>query len=224
MVECDFCDNEFSSKRKLYTHWGKQHSDELNSHQKQKVKKAKRNQRQEKQQKRQNLKNNFYIGLGLLALISLATGVYIYLPEGPAFNQGIDHGSVGSAHYHADFAVYANGEKIDFSQPKYRVKARFVHVEGGNGDIVHAHATGTTFKQFLNTLGFNYNQTRFKTPGKTYQGEVRMFLDQGEGWKEIEPKPLKFKDGDRILLTYGNYTSKEIGKMQKRVTNQTPLQ
>lgn len=53
MVECKYCDEEFDSDEEMYLHWDEEHSDEMNSHDRDKVKKAKREQENEKQAKMQ---------------------------------------------------------------------------------------------------------------------------------------------------------------------------
>lgn len=51
MVECKYCDEEFDSKQEMHLHWDEEHGDELNSHDKEKVKKAKREKEQQKSAK-----------------------------------------------------------------------------------------------------------------------------------------------------------------------------
>lgn len=48
MVQCDFCSEEFDDETRLHIHWGEEHEDEINSHQKEKVKKAEREKEQQK--------------------------------------------------------------------------------------------------------------------------------------------------------------------------------
>jgi len=50
MKECEFCGEEFENEALMHVHWSREHKDELNSHQKEKVKKAKRKQKQEKEE------------------------------------------------------------------------------------------------------------------------------------------------------------------------------
>lgn len=69
MVECDFCGEEFDSERELHRHWD-EHRDELNSHQKDKLKKAEREHQEEKKEKMRKRKT--YAGYGLAALVGLA--------------------------------------------------------------------------------------------------------------------------------------------------------
>ena len=68
MVECSFCGEEFDSEKELHRHWDA-HEDELNSHQKDKVKKARRKHKEEKDKKM--AKRKAYAGYGLAALLLL---------------------------------------------------------------------------------------------------------------------------------------------------------
>lgn len=78
MNDCEFCDEEFSSERKLYLHWGEKHTDELNSHQEEKVKKAKREQENEKEAKSSKRRNLMFKGL---TAVSLLIFVGLVLPQ-----------------------------------------------------------------------------------------------------------------------------------------------
>ncbi|MFB6174698.1 MAG: DsbA family protein [Candidatus Nanohalobium sp.] len=74
MVECEFCEKEFDSDRELHIHWGEEHEEELNSHQKEKVKKAKRekkNQSEAKSSKRRSLLLKGLTGVTLLIFVAL---------------------------------------------------------------------------------------------------------------------------------------------------------
>ncbi|MFB6208135.1 MAG: hypothetical protein ABEJ69_02200 [Candidatus Nanohaloarchaea archaeon] len=224
MAECSFCGEEFDSEHQLHLHWD-EHREELNSHQEEKVNKAQRKKRDEKQKRRQRYEKYVYTAAGIVVLIGLAAGAYTLIPEGSPGTGNI--GPAGSAHYHADFAVYINGEKFDFSKRSYQVVDRRAHVEGLSDDVVHAHASGVTFGYFMETLGWGYNATALETRNNTYfeknGKELRMFVNEGDGWKEIEPRDYLFSDGDQILLAYGDYTKQEIKEMQKSVTDKTPI-
>lgn len=64
MVECDFCGEEFENEARLHVHWGEEHEDELNSHQKEKVKKANRIKEEEKSEVMARRKRLAGYGLG----------------------------------------------------------------------------------------------------------------------------------------------------------------
>jgi len=71
MPECDFCGEEFDSELELHIHWGDEHEDELNSHQKDTVKKARREKETQDIREREKKKN--------LAFKVLAGGVAVVL-------------------------------------------------------------------------------------------------------------------------------------------------
>lgn len=71
MPDCEFCDEEFDSEVELHIHWGEEHEDELNSHQKDKVKKAKREKEKKEKEESERKKN--------LAFKVLAGGVAVVL-------------------------------------------------------------------------------------------------------------------------------------------------
>lgn len=68
MVECEFCGDEFDEEKDLHAHWS-EHEDELNSHQKDKMKKAKREKEEKaKEKKKKRKKQAVYAMGGVLAL------------------------------------------------------------------------------------------------------------------------------------------------------------
>lgn len=85
MVKCSFCDKEFDDETDLHIHWGEEHEDELNSHQKDKLKKAKRknSERKEKRNaKRKKMAGLGLVGVGALAVIALLGSQVIDMSPG----------------------------------------------------------------------------------------------------------------------------------------------
>ncbi len=72
MVKCGFCGEEFSSEHKLHLHWGREHEDELNSHQKEKVKRAERQEKERSEEKRKKFKRYGIIGSAGALLLGIA--------------------------------------------------------------------------------------------------------------------------------------------------------
>ena len=99
------------------------------------------------------MKNIHLISLLLIVVIGvLGYRVSLALEEA-------EHHYNSPVHVHADFAVYVNEQKIDFSQQRYQSsvgneKSKVVHVHDGNGNIVHRHDEEVTFAQFLSSLNF----------------------------------------------------------------------
>ncbi len=86
MVECNFCDKEFDDEIDLHIHWGEEHEDELNSHQKDKVKKAKREKKEQKEKKnakRKKMAGMGLAGVGALVVIALLGSQLVNMNSGP---------------------------------------------------------------------------------------------------------------------------------------------
>lgn len=80
MVECPFSGKEFDSKHEMHLHW-REHWDELNSHQKDKVKKAERKKKEEKDKKLQERKQKAGYGLAAAGGIALLAVIGIQLMQ-----------------------------------------------------------------------------------------------------------------------------------------------
>lgn len=131
-------------------------------------------------------------------------------------------GSVGSTHEHVDFKVYVEGVPTNFALPKYQLKAQYVHVEGGVGGVIHKHATGVTFRDFLKTTNIDVNTQCIKMDdGKSYcneDGKTLKFYLNGKLSDKIETYELH--DLDKALVSYGNETPDQI---QEQLTSITDL-
>ena len=138
----------------------------------------------------------------LIAVTAYALSVYSshITPNNPAY------GVLGSAHVHAAFAVKLNGTKLDFSDNKYQVKSRFMHVENGDGDTLHRHATGVPVAEFFRSIKMNVTDSCFTNDnGTKYCSNGKQNLEfyvNGNKTKSIAD--YVFNDDDRILVVYGD--------------------
>jgi hypothetical protein len=62
-------------------------------------------------------------------------------------------------HTHADFAVYIDSKRVDFSDPKYmstgqKHLSQYFHLHDGIGTVIHRHKPGLTLGEFFASLGF----------------------------------------------------------------------
>ena len=138
----------------------------------------------------------------LIAVTAYALSVYSshITPNNPAY------GVLGSAHVHAAFAVKLNGTKLDFSDNKYQVKSRFMHVENGDGNTLHRHATGVPVAEFFKSIKMNVTDSCFTNDnGTKYCSNGKQNLEfyvNGNKTKSIAD--YVFNDDDRILIEYGD--------------------
>ncbi len=159
--------------------------------------------------------------LGLL-LVAVAIVVNMFLVQN---NQEV--GVVGDIHYHADFAIYLNGQRYNFFQEKYmstqnKSFSNFAHLHDLKGNIIHKHASGITLGFFLDTLEMKLDQRC-------------LVLDDGTPYCNEGSKELKFyvngkqndefdrydiQDEDKILLSYGDETPEETKKQLAAVTDE----
>lgn len=166
-----------------------------------------------------------------LILVSVATGLLIANPpQLPAysFDQTVDFQSldsivpgetgqngkdgfnIGSAHDHALFYVVVNGSEMDFTDDRYQVNERYVHLESNNSNIVHKHAEGVTWKRFLLTIN-----TSISSNGSTYCVESFNETRCGEGTlflnNRFDPElGQEIKQGDKLVLIIGENHSERI--------------
>ncbi len=123
--------------------------------------------------------------------------------------EGADERFNTEVHVHADFAVYMNGNQLDFSQTEYQSsvsheKDENVHLHDGDGKVVHRHAEGVTFAQFLKSIGYELGSDCFTTDIKeqycTNASSTLAFYVNGNPADKTTYIP---QEEDRILLTYG---------------------
>jgi len=112
-------------------------------------------------------------------------------------------------HTHADFAVFVDGQQLDFSDPKYMSSEqkhlhKHLHLHDGIGTVIHRHEPGLTLGEFFSSLGLRMTKNCVTLDDK------QRFCDHGNNrWRMIvngeervfDPSYV-FKDMDKILLSY----------------------
>ncbi|MDY6777475.1 MAG: hypothetical protein SVU32_02320, partial [Candidatus Nanohaloarchaea archaeon] len=104
---------------------------------------------------------------------------------------------------HLYFKVVIQGERVNFSKDRYQLQARKVHLEGGNGEIVHVHADDVTLDFFLQTLGMRRNASCLSVDGvycTNATHELRVYIG---GNVSASPGDHELEQGENILLWYG---------------------
>ncbi|MDF2769069.1 MAG: hypothetical protein K0S91_1904 [Nitrososphaeraceae archaeon] len=164
--------------------------------------------------RRKNKKYMMVIIPIVAAIIAIAViSAVIYSTQQAGNNN--NYGPVGSAHEHAAFAIKINGKQIDFSQSKYQVQSRLIHVEGGDGTTLHRHATGVPFAEFLKSVNMNIENGCFTLDdGKQYcnnedNNKLRFFIN-GNETESINNYVIN--PNDRILVIYGNENADQINQ------------
>ena len=136
-----------------------------------------------------------------------------------------NYGPIGSAHEHAAFLVKLDGVPIDFSESKYQVKSRFIHVENNDGTTLHRHATDVPFIEFLNSVDMDIKNGCFVgDDGREYcdtaDKRLRYFIN---GTESGSVSDYVANENDRILVIYGDENDNEI-KQEIDALRQVPIQ
>lgn len=156
----------------------------------------------------------------IVVLILAATiGGIGYLAYSAA-TSGPKIGPLNSAHEHADWAIYINGQRMILNGSKYQHKSDYVHMESGT-DTIHLHAINIQLSYLLGTLGMKITPTSLNVEGVTYNNEgdkkVRVFVNGKEntGFDKYIMKSL-----DKILVLYGNEDDSQIQAYIKTIPDE----
>jgi len=129
------------------------------------------------------------------------------------------HEEPHAVHYHANFAVVVDGQKLDFSDDRYmedvsacsvdgtqRPEDR-VHLHDNNGDTIHVHAEGATWGHFFANLGYTLGPDLLRTDeGMLYltdteQGLVLQYFLNEQLVEAVDNQMITSED--RLLVYFG---------------------
>jgi cell division protein FtsI/penicillin-binding protein 2 len=85
-------------------------------------------------------------------------------------------------HYHANFAVYANGQREQFKSPQYYEEVKIcdlngtspqarVHMHNEENGVIHVHDKAVTWGDFFENLGWTIGPNFIRTSNKLYAVE-----------------------------------------------------
>lgn len=135
--------------------------------------------------------------------------------------------SVHATHYHANFAVYINGQREEFKGPQYYEEvaacvahgaiqpAQRAHMHDDINSVIHVHDDGVTWQQFFNNIGWTLG------PNFIQDDKQNMYVENGDAKLNIELNGqnltdltsianLVIRDRDRLLISFGDIDSKTL--------------
>lgn len=122
-----------------------------------------------------------------------------------------------SVHYHADFALYINGQKDEFKSFTFyeevqscsaddlnNVKAR-AHMHDNTAGLVHVHDAGVTWGQFFNNLGYTVGDQLVETDAGVFtDGQDAKKLTYILNGQEVDAIANRvIGNTDKLLINYG---------------------
>ncbi|MDL2341678.1 MAG: hypothetical protein QFB87_01190 [Patescibacteria group bacterium] len=162
-------------------------------------------------------------GLVLGAILVLGIRFATYAPE--------------HIHYHANFAVYINGQQELFKEPRYyqevaicskgrgiTVPEARVHLHDNDNSAIHVHDHAVTWGQFFNNLGWNIGSDFIQTADSTmYRADgtnkLHIFINNQDYTDLTNLANTVIKDKDRLLISYGNQDDATLLKEAKAVSS-----
>jgi hypothetical protein len=134
-------------------------------------------------------------------------------------------------HYHANFAVYINGQRELFKSPMYYEEvsgscalgkdvkpAQRVHLHDEVADVVHVHDHAVTWGDLFMNLDWAVGKGFIRTPGHIYQADSTQrltFVVNGQPVDNIATTVIN--DEDRLLVDFGSTSEKQLTDEFNRV-------
>ena len=179
--------------------------------------------RREREEKRESFaakrtrekRKNLLIASAVLGLVAVIVGYsgYTFATMGasaPGAPPGA--GRLGDEHEHASVLTRIFGDKFDYTSAAFQIKSSWIHFEGSDGTTVHRHASGVTLGYLFETLGIGLDDQCYIFPdGREFctneQYSLKFFI-RHQPVSDI--RDYIIKQGDRILISYGDEDTTEI--------------
>jgi len=144
-------------------------------------------------------------------------------------------------HTHADFAVFLNGQKLNFSKKEFMSKetcgkpgeehkidlnteegmAEAAHLHDLNGNVVHFHHENATLAMFFGNIGFSLSKDCLETKENKYcNTDFKKLKVFANGLQVINIENYVPKDLDKLLVTYGEESASEVRAQNEQITSQ----
>jgi hypothetical protein len=133
-----------------------------------------------------------------------------------------------TVHVHADFLIIIDNQKIDLTDSKYQssaeaVRHKNVHLHDGEDAVVHRHAEGITFAEFLGSLGFTLTDDCLTNDAKgafctNAEKQLSLYVNTTPITNITSYIP---QEEDQILLYYGVRDDTVITKHLNSITDES---
>ena len=128
-------------------------------------------------------------------------------------------------HFHANWALWVNGERVDFTGDEYMEDVGLcmaadaeitgpgrVHLHENNADVLHVHHDGVTWGHFLQNLGWAMGPDWVITDRQEIyrdgEGARLTFILNGFSVPPVNERLIR--PGDRLLASFGSESVEEL--------------
>lgn len=150
----------------------------------------------------------FSAGLALGVLALLIIRLFTYSPE--------------ATHYHANFAVYLNGQRFTFNGAQYyqevsictaahgiSIPQQRAHMHDNINSVIHVHDHAVTWGQFFDNIGWTLGPDLIETDdGTLYRtngnDKLHIILNGNDYTGLNSIQNMIIKDEDRLLVSFGD--------------------
>ncbi len=161
----------------------------------------------------------------LVVASAVLLGVVVFRPSKSNADASAIVGTTDSlrqpVRWHADFAVFVNGERFDFDKPEFISKEGeehnpWVHIHEPRPTVVHVHREQTTWDEFMRSLGFELTDSKLSLPdGRVFEtgGEASLkFYVNGVRVDTIMFESIS--DLSQVLISFGPESDSEVRETQ----------
>jgi hypothetical protein len=126
-------------------------------------------------------------------------------------------------HYHANFAVYINGQREQFTEPTYYEELagcslnqtndpkERAHMHDNENDLVHVHAAAVTWEDFFANIGWSIGPDFIHTRTQLLVADDQhpvIYILNGQKVNDIADRVIG--DQDRLLVSYGTADEQQL--------------
>lgn len=136
-------------------------------------------------------------------------------------------------HFHANFAMYINGERIDFSDAKYSEDIAWcsitwepkpedrVHLHENNQDTIHIHDSWVSWGHFFANNNFSFwDEYIVLDSGEIYQNDETSSVNYVLNGKSVNnPFNRTIGSKDRLLIHYWDISEDELSALYETVSD-----
>lgn len=161
MPECRYCGDELSDETAYHEHLREAHLDELGPIDRRRI-----------QSEKTPLTERVPVALVAVLAIAVTVVGFVIFATGGSGGSADGPTGVGTVHVHGTLVMSIDGERVDFSQPRYQYPnggSDAFHFEGGNGVVYHVHAQGVTLEYAMSVLGVDITADSVTYQGTTYR-------------------------------------------------------
>ena len=137
-----------------------------------------------------------------------------------------------AVHYHANFALYVNGQREQFLEPGYYGEASGcggsagmspagrAHLHASANDVVHVEDEAVTWGQFFENLGWSVGKNHIATWDQLLSagGSNKIsFILNGQPVSDVAGRVIK--NEDRLLVNYGTQSQPQLDEGYKSISH-----